>query len=240
LEELERGETTIYRGVAARLNFMSLDCPDLQFPIKQCSRDMAKPKRGSWKKVKRIARYLLNRERVVWTFKWQDDPRYSHVAADSDWGGSCKDRKSTSGGMWMLGDHCIKTWSASQGAYALSSAEAEFYAMIEGVTRAKGLMVLAKELGFSELSNVVHLGTDSSAAKSFVSRRGLGKMRHLEIRDLWLQKEVLEGKVEISKIPGEENPADLMTKILGMKDIESRLAGMNIKVEKKERYVSRR
>jgi hypothetical protein len=64
-------------------------------------------------------------------------------------------------------------------------------------------------------------------------------MRHLEIRDLWLQKEVLEGKVEISKIPGEENPADLMTKILGMKDIESRLAGMNIKVEKKERYVSR-
>jgi hypothetical protein len=56
---------------------------------------------------------------------------------------------------------------------------------------------------------------------------------------LWLQKEVLEGKVEISKIPGEENPADLMTKILGMKDIESRLTRMNIKVEKKERYVSR-
>ena len=140
----------------------------------------------------------------------------------------------------MLGDHCIKTWSASQGAYALSSAEAEFYAMIEGVTRAKGLMVLAKELGFSELSNVVHLGTDSSAAKSFVSRRGLGKMRHLEIRDLWLQKEVREGKVEISKIPGEENPADLMTKILGIKDIESRLEGMNIKVEKKERHVSGR
>ena len=139
----------------------------------------------------------------------------------------------------MLGDHCIKTWSASQGAYALSSAEAELYAMIEGVTRAKGLVALAKELGFKELSNVVHLGTDSSAAKSFVSRRGLGKMRHLEIRDLWLQKEVLEGKVEISKIPGKENPADLMTKILGMKDIESRLAGMNIKVEKKERYVSR-
>ena len=75
----------------------------------------------------------------------------------------------------MLGEHCIKTWSASQGAVALSSAEAEFYGMIEGVTRAKGLLSLARELGFEELSTVVHLGTDSSAAKSFVSRRGLGE-----------------------------------------------------------------
>eukprot|EP00973_Karenia_brevis_P033190 4579531-Karenia_brevis.AAC.1 len=89
-----------------------------------------------------------------------------------------------------MGGHCIKTWSATQGAYALSSAEAELYAMVEGVTRAKGLISLAKELGFVELSNVLKLGTDNSVAKSFVCRRGLGKMRHLEIRDLWLQKEV--------------------------------------------------
>eukprot|EP00973_Karenia_brevis_P085220 11828372-Karenia_brevis.AAC.1 len=65
------------------------------------------------------------------------------------------------------GGHCIKTWSATQGAYALSSAEAELYAMVEGVTRAKGLVSLAKELGFVELSNILKLGTDSSAAKSF-------------------------------------------------------------------------
>ena len=65
--------------------------------------------------------------------------------------------------------------------------------MVEAVTRAKGLLNLAVELGFSHLSNVIHLGTDSAAAKSFVCRRGLGRMRDLEIRDLWLQKEVAEG-----------------------------------------------
>ena len=131
----------------------------------------------------------------------------------------------------MLGDHCIKTWSASQSPYALSGAEAEFYAMIEAVTRAKGLLSLAAEMGFGGLSNVIHLGTDSSAAKSFVSRRGLGKMRHIEIRDLWLQKEVLEGNVLVSKVLGTENPADLMTKLLGVQDIKSRLENMNLKVE---------
>ena len=128
----------------------------------------------------------------------------------------------------MLGSHCIKTWCASQGAFALSSAEAEFYAMVEAVTRAKGLLTLAKELGWRELSLVVHLGTDSNAAKSFVNRRGLGKMRHLEIRDLWLQKEIREGRVLVHKVLGTENPADLMTKILTVKEIDDRLRRMSI------------
>ena len=37
-------------------------------------------------------------------------------------------------------------------------------------------------------------------------------MKNLEIRDLWLQKEVGDGKLNVSKVKG-ENPADLMTKI---------------------------
>ena len=79
-----------------------------------------------------------------------------------------------------------------------------------------------------EIWKGVSIGTDSSAAKSFVSRRGLGKMRHIEIRVLWMQKEVLEGKVLVSKVAGKENPADLMTKILGVQDIKLRLENMNI------------
>ena len=128
----------------------------------------------------------------------------------------------------MLGDHCIKTWSATQGAYALSSAEAELYGMVEGVTRAKGLVSLARELGFVGLSSVLRLGTDSSAAKSFVCRRGLGKMRHVEIRDLWLQKEVAEGNLVVEKIPGLANPADLMTKVLSLKEVVARLEMMGM------------
>ncbi len=77
----------------------------------------------------------------------------------------------------MIGSHCVKTWSSTQGAIALSSAEAEFYGMVEAVIKAKGLISLAKELGFQDLRNKVHIKTDSSAAKSFVSRQGLGKMK---------------------------------------------------------------
>ena len=73
---------------------------------------------------------------MKWEYRLQEEKRFAHTASDSDWGGNRKDRKSTAGGMWMIGDHCIKTWSASQGAIALSSAEAEFYGMAEAVIRA--------------------------------------------------------------------------------------------------------
>ena len=53
-------------------------------------------------------------------------------------------------------------------------------------------------------------------------------MRHLEIRDLWLQKEVADGKLEVSKIAGDKNPADLMTKILGTSEVAARLNWLNL------------
>eukprot|EP00973_Karenia_brevis_P005415 738987-Karenia_brevis.AAC.1 len=92
---------------------------------------MAKPTAGSWRILKKVARYLAGATRVVWKLCWQDEAHYCGVYSDR--------------GVWMLGDHCINTWSAAQGAYALSSAEAEFYGMAEAVTRAKGLLSLARE-----------------------------------------------------------------------------------------------
>ena len=58
-EDLDTGETTVFRGLAARVNLLSLDCPDLQCEIKQSSSEIASPKKGSWRKLKRVARYLL-------------------------------------------------------------------------------------------------------------------------------------------------------------------------------------
>ena len=130
----------------------------------------------------------------------------------------------------MLGQHCLRTWSSTQGAIALSSAEAEFYALIDAVLRAKWAQSVLTELGVP-VSPVAEAFTDSSAAKSFVSKRGLGRMRHLELRDLWLQREVGEGKVVIRKVAGDSNPADVMTKFLDRRAIEGRLRRMGLRVD---------
>ena len=229
-EKLGREEATEFRGAAARLNFLSQDSPELMYPAKEISTEMANPVRGGWKRFKKTSRFLRGREAVIWEFPWQDECKEVHAYGDSDWGGRRGSRKSTSGGLVMLGKHCIKTWSSTQGAVALSSAEAEFYAMIEAVVRAKGVLNVMKEIGFV-IAESIQLFTDSSAAKSFVSRRGLGKMKHLEIRDLWLQREVGLGKVIVSKVDGPRNPADLMTKFLKRWEIELRLKLMGIRIK---------
>ena len=56
--------------------------------------------------------------------------------------------------------------------------------------------------------------TDSTAAKGMVGRRGLGKTRHVDVCYLWLQDMATKEEVSVAKIPGDINPADLMTKYL--------------------------
>ena len=133
----------------------------------------------------------------------------------------------------MVGKHCLKAWCSTQGAIALSSAEAEYYSLVEGVLRARGLQNIGKEIGMDSVGEgvVVEVGIDSSAAKSFASRRGVGKMRHMQVRWLWLQEEVRRGRVKVYKIKGTENPADLLTKYLSVKEVEERLRGMSLEVE---------
>ena len=44
------------------------------------------------------------------------------------------------------------------------------------------------------------------------SRQGLGKLRHLDIHTLWIQQAVRTKRVDLRKVLGERNPADLLTK----------------------------
>ena len=120
----------------------------------------------------------------------------------------------------MRGEHCLKTWSTTQGPIALSSAEAEYYAMVDGVVRAFGAQAMCLEIGLVGAEGPLELGTDSSAAKSFASRRGLGKARHVQTRLLWLQQAVAERRVIVRKVKGSENPADILTKFLGQEPVQ--------------------
>ena len=131
----------------------------------------------------------------------------------------------------MRGKHCLRTWSTTQGAIALSTAEAELYAMVDGVLRMKGIKSMLVELGLASCDDVIELQVDGAAGKSFISRRGLGKMRHVELRDLWIQREVGEGKVRVVKDEGKADPADVGTKFLSATELAEKLAVLNIELQ---------
>ena len=87
------------------------------------------------------------------------------------------------------------------------------------------------ELGLSSCDDVIELQVDCAAVKSFISRRGLGKMRYVELRDLWIQREVGEGKVRVVKVEGKANPADVGTKFLSTTEFAEKLAELNIELQ---------
>ena len=205
---LEAGMTTPFRGAAARCNYLSADRCDLQFGAKEICRSMATPTLLSWKALKMVGRYLCGRPRLVYTYRQQE---LSHIDTyvDTDWAGCVRTRKSTSGGAIMLGKHCIKHWSSTQPSVSLSSGEAEFYGVVRGAGQGLGYQALLEDLG---VSVPLRVWTDSSAALGICSRQGLGKLRHIDTHTLWVQQAVRSKRIDLKKVLGEENPADLFTK----------------------------
>ena len=111
----------------------------------------------------------------------------------------------------MLGKHLIKSWSSTQSLVSLSSGEAEYYGVVKASGVGLGYQSLMADLG---LRLPLRAWTDSTASIGVCSRSGLGKLRHLDTQCLWLQHKVRSKAVELRKVKGTENPADLFTKHL--------------------------
>ena len=140
---------------------------------------------------------------------------YIYIYCDADWAGCPRTRKSTSGGAIMIGAHTIRTYSATQTAVSFSLGEAEYYGLVKGAAAGLGHQAIMSDFG---IDMPVRLWTDSSAALGIAKSSGLGRIRHLDTHTLWLQEKVRTKAVEVRKIKGEENPADLFTKFLPSRD----------------------
>ena len=66
----------------------------------------------------------------------------------------------------------------------------------------------------------VQVNTDSSAAKSMTARKGAGRVRHIEVKELWVQDRVAKGELKIVKVKGEEQVADGLTKHVDKQNME--------------------
>ena len=91
----------------------------------------------------------------------------------------------------------MKTWSSTQAVVALSSAEAELYALVKAATQAMGILSMADDFAMSAEA-IVH--TDSSFALSICHRKGLGgKTRHIRVRHLWVQNALANKVFQLRK-----------------------------------------
>ena len=125
----------------------------------------------------------------------------------------------------MLGGCLIKHWSKTQSTISLSSGEAELHGIAYGAAQALGMQSLLKDLGWT-IQIRVH--SDATAAIGICRRKGLGKVRHLATTDLWIQDKVRSKQLELCKILGTENPADVLTKYVNRQIMQEAIAKMGL------------
>jgi len=219
----------LYRSAVARCNYLAADRYETAFTTKELCRSMSSPSEEDLVAVKRLCRFLRGLPRVVQRIDFEDfAPTIVKAYVDSDWAGCRKTRKSTSGGVLMLGSTAVRGWSTNQVVIALSTGEAEYYAALKGSSQALGFQSMLRDIG---LCTSVTLFSDSSAARGIIHRAGLGKLRHLETGYLWLQAAVASKRLQVRKVNGTENPADLFTKFLSSADMWKHLHGMQMASE---------
>jgi hypothetical protein len=181
---------------------------------------MSEPMVSNWAALKRLGRYLVDKTRMTIAFRYQSNVSEMTIWTDTDFAGCVKTRKSTSGGVAMFGGHMVKSWSSTQAIVALSSGEAEYYGIVKGASIGLGLKSMLGDFG---IGATIRVNTDASAAKGMANRKGLGKVRHIEVNQLWIQDRAAKGDLTISKVNGKENLADILTKHVNSEDIRVHL-----------------
>ena len=221
-------EHKVYRTAVGKLLWLALVRGDIAYATKELSRDVTAPTMQSAAKCKHLLRYLIGTRMCVLRLR----PSYQlangncavdiNVYVDTDWAGCSKTRKSTSGStVNVLGCNVVST-ARTQGTLALSSGEAELYAIGQGVSEALFVRSMLLESKLAKKVNVI-AHTDSTAGKSMATRFGTGKKtKHVELRFLYVQNLVQMGLLRMAKIEGTRNPADLMTKYVAT-DVLQRL-----------------
>ena len=102
--------------------------------------------------------------------------------------------------------------SRTQATVALSSGEAELYAIGQGTSEALFLKSLILVAVFAKRVNMI-VFTDSTAGRSIATRFGAGKKtKRVELRYLYMQDLVRSGVLSIRKVNTKLNLADILTK----------------------------
>ena len=116
------------------------------------------------------------------TYARQTSDATLQVHVDSDWAGDLLGRKSTTGVIVRRGKHLLRHVSCLQTLVALSSGEAEYYALIRGACKSLGIQSHYQDW---MIDVTIQVYSDSSAARSVARRRRIGgRLRHLQTRHL--------------------------------------------------------
>lgn len=219
-EECSVQEQERFRSVLGKLSWFSMTAPTLSFFVSWLSTFQSKPVVRGLKAMGHVLKYAKAFRGMVQVFgrentkEWNETLPRVVAVVDASWS-----RKSVAGGIVIWGGALIKSWSRRITVPCLSSAEAELFALVEGLKEMQSIgIVLETMLEGRKPGQEVHdwemsMYSDSESAVHIGNMFGLlRRVRHLELRVDVLQYATQHRKLSLHYVQGTANPADLLTK----------------------------
>jgi hypothetical protein len=137
---------------------------------------------------------------------------------DSDFA-SCGNKKSISGASIFFCNSLIYSKSGKQNHVSRSTAEDEFYALLEGITEVEFLQDIfhfayKADKRIFNCKNSPIFCDNSSAGKIASSIESIARKKHIEVAHLWIQQEVAKERIKVHYVNSENQAGDTFTKSL--------------------------
>jgi hypothetical protein len=224
-DETEIDETFPYRSMVGSLMYAMLGTqPLLAFAISLVSRHLSKPTKLHCKFVQHIFKYLKSHQYSLCytksgtTLKGYVDASYANQI----------DYKSTTGHLIFMGSNLINWYSAKQGCYTHSSAEAEYIALSTYIKELLWQQQLMADLDFKQNNTVTFEDNTSAIAMATNPQENHKRTKHIQVSHHSTRDYVKNKVLELQYIPTAKQLADVTTKIVRGSTMQALAKTMNL------------
>ena len=174
------------------------------------------PTERHWTAVLQIIRYLLGTKDLSLTFEREPESDFElSVYTDSNFAEKDDDRRSVSGVAVCLGYSMITGFSSTHKTTSLSTAEAEYRALGDGVKEGLFAKSVASFVAPSLVEKTIMVYVDNEGAINLaINPFSSARTKHLDVRFHFVRELVSSGTITVEHVPTAEQRADLFTKAL--------------------------
>lgn len=212
-KETEESNNYPYREAVGALAYLMVATrPDIAYAVSVVSRNLEKPTRSDWNRVKRILRYLKGTTSLSIQYKPKTLTRPELEGySDADYGGDLTTGRSTTGIVCLYNGGPVSWTSRRQSTVALSTTEAELVAASEGARELVWLTRIFEDI--TMVKSVPNLHVDNEAAVKLAHNPEFHKRtKHIRIRHFYVRELVSEGAILVKRIGTRDQIADILTK----------------------------
>lgn len=210
--EREKMSRVPYREAVGCLNYIAQSTrPDMVFSVNSLSRYNNNPGEKHWQALKHLLRYLKGTS--TYCLRYQDNKEDDIIGfSDADWAGDTDKRLSVSGFTFINQGGAISWSSKRQHAIALSSCEAELYALSNATQEAVWWKGIRSQIQKDE-PMTIYCDNQSTITVSN-NQNWSSKLKHVDIRHKFVLEHVKKKNVKLQYINTKDQVADIFTKSL--------------------------